>query len=95
MLSALQARASASPARRRYRCTDGHLRVLCETEEQWRALVKCLGRPEFGYTGAWAIITATAPRGPLGRVLESIFFEDSVANWLRRLQSRGVPCSQA
>ncbi len=81
----------ASPARRRYRCRDGRLSLACENEAQWRALAKCLGRPELAYRGSWEAALAAAPRGGLGRLLEAIFAADPVELWLERLRAHGVP----
>ena len=82
----------ASPARRRYRCRDGRLLLACESEEQWQALCKCLGRPELAYPGSWEAARAAAPRGRLGRLLERLFAADSAGVWLERLRGHGVPC---
>jgi crotonobetainyl-CoA:carnitine CoA-transferase CaiB-like acyl-CoA transferase len=82
----------ASPANRRYRCRDGYVRIDCESGGQWKALAKCLGRPELAYPGSWEASAVAAPRGRLGRLLEVIFAEDGVEVWLRRLRSHGVPC---
>jgi formyl-CoA transferase len=84
----------ASPARRRYRCRDGRLSLACENEAQWRALAKCLGRPELAYRGFWEAALAAAPRGGLGRLLEAIFAADPVELWLERLRAHGVPCEK-
>ena len=87
---------TASPARRRYRCRDGAgLSLACESEAQWRALAKCLGRPELSYTGSWEAARRAPPRGKLGRLLEGIFAADPVEVWLERLRSHGVPCARA
>ncbi len=85
---------TASPARRRYRCRDGQLSLACENEAQWRALAKCLGRPELAYHGSWDAARAAAPRGGLGRLLEGIFAADPVDLWLERLSSHAVPCKR-
>ena len=83
----------ASPARRRYRCRDGgSVSLACESEEQWRALAKCLGRPELAYPGSWDAARSAPARGRLGRLLEGIFASDPAEVWLRRLQTHGVPC---
>ena len=83
----------ASPARRSYRCRDGvSVSLACEGEEQWKALAKCLGRPELAYPGSWEAARRSAPRGRLGRLLEGIFAADPSEVWLKRLQSHGVPC---
>ena len=85
---------NASPARRRYRCRDGRLSLACEDEAQWRALAKCLGRPELAYPGSWDAARAAAPRGRLGRLLEAIFAADPLDLWLERLSAHGVPCDK-
>lgn len=84
----------ASPASRRYRCRDGYVRVACESELQWQALSKCVGRPELAYPGSWGAASVAGPRGRLGRLLEAIFAEDPVHVWLERLRSHGVPCER-
>ena len=84
-----------SAARRCYRCRDGRLSLACEDEGQWKALAKCLGRPELAYPGSWDAARASAPRGSLGRLLEGLFAADPVGVWLERLQSHGVPCERA
>lgn len=85
----------ASPGRRRYRCRDGTLSLAVENERQWKALAKCLGRPELAYAGSWEASLAAAPRGRLGRLLERIFIADPVEVWLERLRPHGVPCERA
>ncbi len=84
----------ASPGRRRYRCRDGHLSLACEDEAQWRALAKCVGRPELAYRGSWDAAGASPPRGRLGRLLEGIFAADPVDVWLERLRANNVPCDR-
>ncbi len=84
----------ASPALRRYRCGDGQLSLACENETQWRALARCLGRPELAYPGSWEAAQAAPPRGRLGRLLEGIFVADPVEVWLERLSAHGVPCER-
>ena len=82
---------TASPAKRRYRCRDGVIAIACRSEAQWRALAKCLGRPELAYAGDWEAARTAPPRGRLGRLLEEIFREDTADVWLNRLGSHGVP----
>ena len=94
-MSQVRAAQPASPARRRYRCRDGRLSLACENEAQWRALAKCVGRPELAYRGSWEAALAAAPRGGLGRLLEAIFIADPVDLWLERLSAHGVPCDRA
>ncbi len=82
----------ASPDHRRYRCRDGYISIAVENDGQWKALAKCLGRPELSYAGSWEAARAAAPRGRLGRLLEGLFAGDPVEVWLERLRSHGVPC---
>ena len=84
----------ASPTRRRYRCRDGRLSLACENEAHWRALAKCVGRPEIAYPGSWDAARTAPPRGGLGRLLEAIFAADPVELWLERLSAHGVPCEK-
>jgi len=88
-------KARASPAQRRYRCGTGYVGITLESEAQWKALAKCLGRPELAYPGSWEAARAAAPRGRLGRLLEGLFAADPVEVWLERLRSQGVPCRPA
>ncbi len=81
----------SSPARRRYRGSDGYIVIAVDDEEQWQALCKCLGRPELAYPGSWEAARAAPPRGRLGRLLERLFANDPAGVWLERLRSRGVP----
>jgi crotonobetainyl-CoA:carnitine CoA-transferase CaiB-like acyl-CoA transferase len=75
-----------------YRCADGAmLAVACENETHWKALAKCVGRPELAYTGDWAAASTAPYKGRLGRVLGSLFREDPAEVWLRRLEAHGVP----
>ncbi len=86
----------ASPANRRYRCADGaYVRVACESEAHWRALARCVGRPELAYAGDWGAAQSAPPRGRLGRLVESLFVEDVAELWVRRLEAHGVPCDNA
>ena len=84
---------TASPAKRRYRCRDGVIAIACRSEAQWRALAKCLGRPELAYAGDWEAARTAPPRGRLGRLLEEIFREDTADVWLKRLGAHGVPAA--
>ena len=82
----------ASPARRLYRCADGALlAVACENEAQWKALAKCVGRPELAYAGDWEAANTATYNGRLGEVLEALFREDPAEVWVRRLEAQGVP----
>ena len=90
-----QRKQAPTPARRRYRCRDGgSVSLACDSEEQWKALAKCLGRPELAYPGSWQAARDSAPRGRLGRLLEVIFAADPADVWMKRLRSHGVPCSR-
>jgi len=67
------------------------LAVDCRNEAHWRALAKCVGRPELAYDGDWAAASTAPYNGRLGRLLESLFREDAAETWLRRLEAHGVP----
>ena len=83
-----------NPGNRSYRCADGGIKIAVETEDQWGALAKCVGRPELAYAGSWAAVRKVVPRGALGRVLEELFAEDTAAVWIRRLRAHAVPCQE-
>ena len=84
---------NAFPARRRYRCADGaYVRIACESEEQWGALARCVGRPELAYEGAWEAVRMSPADGGVAHVLEEMFAEDAAEVWVRRLEAHGVPC---
>lgn len=83
----------ASPAHRRYRCRDGDLQLQCQTEEQWRALARALGRPELAYPGSWEVVAGLPLDGRLAQLLETLLAEETVANWQRRFKTAGVPYS--
>ena len=67
------------------------LAVACENERQWKALAKCLGRPELAYLGDWAAASTAAYNWRLGRVLEPLFKQDASDIWVRRLEAHRVP----
>ena len=67
------------------------LAVDCRSEAHWRALAKCVGRPELAYAGDWAAASTAPYNGHLGRVLESLIREDAAEIWIRRLEAHGVP----
>jgi crotonobetainyl-CoA:carnitine CoA-transferase CaiB-like acyl-CoA transferase len=67
------------------------LAIACENEAQWKALAKCVGRPELAYPGDWAAASTAAYNGRLGSVLESLFREDVAEVWVRRLEAHDVP----
>ena len=66
----VKAGADRSAAQRRYQCRDGWLAVACRSEAHWKALAKCLGRPELAYPRAWEAAVRAPPQGPLAQVLE-------------------------
>ena len=82
-----------NPGDRGYRCSEGEIVVAVEDAGQWRGLAVCLGRPELAYEGGWEAVRGAAPEGPVGRVLEEHFAEDTAESWGRRLKAHGVPCS--
>lgn len=83
---------TASPASRRYRCTDGEVEIDVQNAEQWHALAVCIGRPELAYGGAWDVVRTAPADGPTARVLEAMFSDELAGLWLKRLEANGVPC---
>jgi len=84
---------AASPANRRYRCRNGVIQIACQNEQHWRALARSLGRPELAYPGSWPVVSVSAPRGRIGRLLEKHLREDNTEEWLARLLPAGVPAA--
>ncbi|MGQ9571776.1 MAG: CaiB/BaiF CoA transferase family protein [Dehalococcoidia bacterium] len=76
-----------------YQAADGWLFLACRGEEHWRALAYAIGRPELAQPQSWPTAAAAPAQGPLGRMLEAIFRTDTLAKWLARLDSAGVPCA--
>jgi crotonobetainyl-CoA:carnitine CoA-transferase CaiB-like acyl-CoA transferase len=75
-----------------YRCADGAMLAIdCRNEDHWKSLAKSVGRPELAYTGDWVAASTSPYNGQLGRVLETLFREDSADVWLKRLKAQGVP----
>lgn len=81
-----------NPGNRSYRCSPGKISIDIKTEEQWHSLGVCLGRPELAYRGSWEVVRTTAPDGPIARVLEEMFAEDTAVSWKLRLDAHDVPC---
>lgn len=87
--------ASRSPANRTYSCSTGKVSIDVRTEEQWRSLAVCLGRPELAYKGDWDVVRQADADGPTARVLEAMFAEDTAESWLQRLRAHDVLCEMA
>jgi crotonobetainyl-CoA:carnitine CoA-transferase CaiB-like acyl-CoA transferase len=83
-----------SPANRRYRCSSGQIEIAVTNAEQWHALAVCVGRPELAYEGSWEAVRTADGDGPIARVLEEMFSEDTADVWRRRLESHALPCRQ-
>lgn len=82
-----------SAAYRCYRCVDGWIFVACTDAGQWRALAKAIGRPELAYPNAWPAAEHTAPRGGVAGIVARELAASSVAENVKRLSARGVPCA--
>lgn len=82
-----------SAAYRCYPASDGWLFIACTTEQHWHAMAKAIGRPELAYPGAWPAAAETDPRGGIADEVISMLAEDTVASWVARLTSHGVPAA--
>ena len=67
--------------------------IAVETDEQWRALARALGRPELVADARFTSFSArTAHHGELDRLIESWTLERDAYQVMDLLQGVGVPC---
>jgi crotonobetainyl-CoA:carnitine CoA-transferase CaiB-like acyl-CoA transferase len=83
-----------SPANRRYRCSQSEIEIAVSNAEEWHALAVCVARPELAYEGSWEAVRTAGGDGPIARVLEEMFAEDTADVWRRRLEAHAVPCRE-
>ncbi len=71
-----------------FEASDGWIFVMCMTERFWRLLVDALGRPELAEDIRFATMeTRREHRAELTQILDEIFRQDTVANWVSSLGS--------
>ena len=75
-----------------YPTRDGrHLVVVAHTEKYWRALVGAVGRPQLATDPRFATNAARLQnREALDAELASSFLDDTMENWMRRLEAADV-----
>ncbi len=88
-----RARFRRSPIYSHYRAADGWVAIAAQDPKRWEPLCRALGRPELAddprFAGPW---DRHAHAEELEVVLEEIFAERPVAEWLERLTAADVPC---
>ena len=72
---------------------DGRIVIACPKESLWRRLCDALDRPELASDERFADIEARSRnREELVGILAGLLASCTTAEWLERLQGRGVPC---
>ncbi len=85
-----------TPHRRPYATKDGHICVICVSDEQWRRVFGAIGRPELIHDPAFASVTARAENiDSLYGVLTEAMGARSTAEWLAILTPLDIPCGAA
>jgi crotonobetainyl-CoA:carnitine CoA-transferase CaiB-like acyl-CoA transferase len=86
---------SRRPTSDLFRCADGHLMLVVNSEPHYATLFRTIGRPEVledARFATWALRSehALALRG----IMEAALAADTVENWERRLKAAGVAAAQ-
>jgi crotonobetainyl-CoA:carnitine CoA-transferase CaiB-like acyl-CoA transferase len=77
-----------------FQTRDRALAIAVGSEKLWSAFCDALGRPDLEKHPEYETNAARIEnRDALETLLASIFLERSVAEWIVRLQSAGIPCS--
>ncbi len=77
-----------------FQTSDRALAIAVGSEKLWSAFCAALGRPDLEkHPGFETNAARIHNREALEPLLEAIFLERSVAEWLARLQAAGIPCS--
>lgn len=88
-----RARFRRSPVYSHYRAADGWVAIAAQDPKRWEPLCRALGRPGLAadprFAGPW---DRHANAEELETVLEAVFAERPVAEWLERLAAEDVPC---
>jgi crotonobetainyl-CoA:carnitine CoA-transferase CaiB-like acyl-CoA transferase len=78
-----------------FQAADGWLVVAAAKEKFWERLCEVIGRPELAADPRFATMTARDEnRGVLVPILEDVFRQKTVAEWLDLLVPAGVPSSK-
>jgi crotonobetainyl-CoA:carnitine CoA-transferase CaiB-like acyl-CoA transferase len=77
-----------------YETTDGYISVAVQTDRQWQALARALGRPEWLEDERFR--TAGLRQRNIDerlKLTQEVLKTGSAGEWLNRLESEGVPCA--
>jgi len=86
---------SRRPTADLFRAKDGHFLLACNTDGQWDALVKTLGREDLSADPRFADWDARkANAAALQDILNAGFATATAAEWDQRLNAAGCPCSK-
>ncbi len=78
-----------------FRAADGWLVVACPKEKFWQRLCRALGRPELATDERFSdFARRDRNREELLAILDAVFAERPVQEWLETLSSAGVPCAR-
>ena len=85
-----------TPHRRPYPTKDGHICVICVSDEQWRRVFGAIGRPELIDEPRFATVNARAENvDALYGVLTEAMRARDTAEWLAILAPLDIPCGAA
>jgi len=85
-----------TPHRRPYATRDGHICVICVSDEQWRRVFGAIGRPALIDDPRFASVTARAENvDALYGVLSEAMRARRTAEWLAVLTPLDIPCGAA
>ncbi|WP_166375861.1 CaiB/BaiF CoA transferase family protein [Aeromicrobium phragmitis] len=85
---------TASPFRRPFRTTDGHISVLVYTNRHWADFFRLIDRDDLVEDERFRTIGArTENIDELYRLIGSEFLNRSSQDWLERLQKADIPCA--
>ena len=74
---------------------DGEIVVAVGNDDQWQRYCAAIERPDLAADPRWARVTGRIQgRGTLVPELARSMLERRAADWLERLESRGVPCGR-
>ncbi|MGE5525262.1 MAG: CaiB/BaiF CoA transferase family protein [Rhodospirillaceae bacterium] len=80
-----------SPRRRPYRTRDGHVCVVCYTDEHWEKFFDLLGRADLKRDPRYRGERRAMNQGELNALMEEALANDTSAVWLQRLTAAGIP----
>jgi crotonobetainyl-CoA:carnitine CoA-transferase CaiB-like acyl-CoA transferase len=74
--------------------SDGTFSIAVGSEKLWSAFCRAIGRPDLETHGDFATNARRVQnREALHEILDAVFRERSVSDWVERLGAAGIPCS--